>query len=822
MNATMTEGTRSNGSRLHLARPVRGRQSMPTTTKERRELERDRFITRDPDAQAQHRLDCFAADMEEQEIERLSRLTLEAVKENAFRAHREAEQKLVQAEQNAMKVKLAHQEAAFTTKHIVLGSALVTCGAGIDIERVMSGFETCRLTVKNLPPNAKPNEIADLFTQQGIDPKLIHVVGTTKVNGGEHLKATIITNAEQGRTISIGLDGIPFRDEKLSFEVADNVSANAMVEGSPRSLQVEAPSPAISWWTCTSMVAAYIAPAWFSNTSTPHPPVFEPTDFQFKFFSTIPKDQYYAQERQWHALAESWHGCHLRTNIAKNERVIIYISGDDRKAIGLLKVRVETLIAGEKLDAACWHRSFISANGRQYLAKISLDTGAYIRADWKIHTLRVYGDADVTNEATRLIVAEVRRLTLLEWTVPLKQQSVGYFVREGLTMLQGELGEDSVSLDLSSAPCTLTIRGGEDARHALTTVLDKSARAHQSSNIAVTLGEHAVCPICRDTASHPKRLACGHSYCTACIRHYLTSAPDTKIFPLVCMGNEAQCRVPIPIPIIQDSLPPQKFEHLVTIAVSTYINEHPQDFRYCKTPTCVQVYRCNSGEQQCPSCFAEVCSACHEEAHQGLTCAERALHNDPAEQERLNEHWAAENGARKCPTCRVWMQKIDGCNHMTCTCGSHVCWECMLAFPANEIYRHMNQQHGGIGIVVTAEVTPNATPRAFQAIQEQQAEQQRNIEAERRRRAVENERITLERVNEENRRLREAVRQQEIADTAVAAARTEVEKREQVLRYYESQLSEMERQAEVVRKRVNQQQGPRRRIGAFVDCSDSD
>lgn len=80
----MPGGTRSNGSRLQLARPVRGRQSMPTTTKEKRELERNRFTARDPDAQAQFRLDCFAADMDEQEIERLSRLTLEAAKKKCF------------------------------------------------------------------------------------------------------------------------------------------------------------------------------------------------------------------------------------------------------------------------------------------------------------------------------------------------------------------------------------------------------------------------------------------------------------------------------------------------------------------------------------------------------------------------------------------------------------------------------------------------------------------------------------------------------------------------------------------------------------------
>ncbi|KAF9468805.1 hypothetical protein BDZ94DRAFT_1244632, partial [Collybia nuda] len=241
-----------------------------------------------------------------------------------------------------------------------------------------------------------------------------------------------------------------------------------------------------------------------------------------------------------------------------------------------------------------------------------------------------------------------------------------------------------------------------------------------------------------------------------------------------------------------DSLPPQKFNHLVNIVVSTYVNQHPEDFKYCTTPDCVQIYCCDAGEQKCPSCFAEICSFCHEGAHRGMTCVERALHSNQLEQGRLNEHWAAENGVRKCPSCSVWMQKIDGCNHMVCTCGAYICWVCMLPFPRNEIYLR------------------NETLGMLRTIEEQQEERRGVLETERQRRVEKNERVAAERIVEENKQWLEAVRQQEIAVNAVAMARAEAEKQENILQMEQS-----------VTMRKNRQQGARRRIGAFEEDSDS-
>lgn len=47
---------------------------------------------------------------------------------------------------------------------------------------------------------------------------------------------------------------------------------------------------------------------------------------------------------------------------------------------------------------------------------------------------------------------------------------------------------------------------------------------------------------------------------------------------------------------------------------------------------------------------------------------------------------------RECPTCGVMINKISGCNHVECICGSHICWLCGLKFKYSEIYLHI-QNH---------------------------------------------------------------------------------------------------------------------------------
>ena len=45
--------------------------------------------------------------------------------------------------------------------------------------------------------------------------------------------------------------------------------------------------------------------------------------------------------------------------------------------------------------------------------------------------------------------------------------------------------------------------------------------------------------------------------------------------------------------------------------------------------------------------------------------------------------------AKKCPKCSFTIQKIDGCNKMTCSlCHAYFCWNCMAVLPHDTPYKH--------------------------------------------------------------------------------------------------------------------------------------
>ena len=112
-------------------------------------------------------------------------------------------------------------EASVTEQHAVLReSTLLTCGAGLEMQNVVPGFNTCRITIKNLPKDAKRSEISDLFTQRGMIHSNFLVLGLrSKENQQE---GTVLAAADRGRAIATGLNGIMFRDRSLTFGVSEN------------------------------------------------------------------------------------------------------------------------------------------------------------------------------------------------------------------------------------------------------------------------------------------------------------------------------------------------------------------------------------------------------------------------------------------------------------------------------------------------------------------------------------------------------------------------------------------------------------------------
>ncbi|KZP13799.1 hypothetical protein FIBSPDRAFT_834687 [Athelia psychrophila] len=752
-----------------------------------------------------------------------------AARQAEIRKAREAQQeearRAQQAEQEARMVELAKEEAAMTMQHIVLDFTVVTFSAGLAIQDVLLGFESCRITIKNIPIDATIKEVSELFAHQGIESGRFHVLALDRTLAGK--QEAFLIGHEDLKMVAIGLEEVDFRQERLSFEImghssGDGVRASALdantltlawlapsvayvitcVDGAQaqakvreldrriclgrrvrtqinqRSLaqqvlvlgfppevtdqevmsivgsnQVERMKPVTFDTTqAAELIRRYIDSipgvqitrferVVFASTGgvysvrvhfgswTQTRDVFNRCDQQcFPFIGNstfcwlrlsdpiqytiaISAPQYHAQRKSWNdLLATVQDKIGLKLWIVPRDMVyIIRVGGEDRHAVGSLKFRVENIAAGEKLEG--WHPSL----SRRFMDRVLQDTGALLRIDRRLRAVKVYGERGSIEAARALVNSELALLESQEQTILLKRQSVRFFVTRGLAILKEELGDENATLIVSSVSAKIIIKGGDAARHTLSGLLDVSLHASNSVPRTGDTGED-ICPICYDAVTSPIKLGCGHAYCSACIRHFLTSA---STFPLVCI--EDKCRAPIPIPVIQRFLPIQQFTNLLETAFITHIDHHPQGFRYCTTPDCRQIYRCTTSDTasiiHCPSCLSSVCSACHEEGHEGMTCAERKLHYDPEEQEGLNDELAAQSGYKKCPQCAAWIENAEGCNHVACKCGAHICWVCMGIFDAASVYQHMHTAHGGI-----LDVNGNGAELLFE--REDSAEQQ--------------------------------------------------------------------------------------------------
>ena len=87
---------------------------------------------------------------------------------------------------------------------------------------------------------------------------------------------------------------------------------------------------------------------------------------------------------------------------------------------------------------------------------------------------------------------------------------------------------------------------------------------------------------------------------------------------------------------------------------------------WCPAPDCRTVcHVCPApAPATCPSCALQFCAACHGSPHPGRSCAE-----------------AGEGAAiKRCPMCRVPIERDAGCAQMMCRRCKHLfCWYCMAS-----------------------------------------------------------------------------------------------------------------------------------------------
>jgi hypothetical protein len=130
--------------------------------------------------------------------------------------------------------------------------------------------------------------------------------------------------------------------------------------------------------------------------------------------------------------------------------------------------------------------------------------------------------------------------------------------------------------------------------------------------------------------------------------------------------------------------------------------QRDEEFRWCARPGCgagqKHPFKDRLPIMACFKCKSKTCFTHRCEWHEGRTCSKYDQDAKDSEEVALLQ---ALDTIKKCPGCSNGIEKIDGCDHMTCKvkngvggCGHEFCWRCLAPYNGADGIRQMgNSAH---------------------------------------------------------------------------------------------------------------------------------
>ena len=169
---------------------------------------------------------------------------------------------------------------------------------------------------------------------------------------------------------------------------------------------------------------------------------------------------------------------------------------------------------------------------------------------------------------------------------------------------------------------------------------------------------------------------CDHYFCLDCMRYFLKSNITDRNLNIKC--PEPECK--------------NKLNHDDIMLIATddikeiyekYLLENTlskdKNCKFCPKPDCgMAMY--STGENPmliCPKCNIKFCFDCNtSEWHTGITCKNyQKWKKDNSQSDNKFNEFLKRKKVKKCPKCKVNIEKNGGCNHMHCSnCDHHFQW----------------------------------------------------------------------------------------------------------------------------------------------------
>ena len=185
-------------------------------------------------------------------------------------------------------------------------------------------------------------------------------------------------------------------------------------------------------------------------------------------------------------------------------------------------------------------------------------------------------------------------------------------------------------------------------------------------------------------------LECKHHIHGECFLKYLEAELNSNHFPIKCPICLNQNKHDINYKIILDCLLLGNKDNLAVKLENKSLNylaeNNPDAVSFCPTAGCkfMCFYDKDEYHLNCPLCKKSYCLKCKTEWHKLLTCEEYQMQRKMNDENEMKfEEYVKGNKFKQCPNCKRWVEKISGCDHITCTCGREFCYHCGKLYDIN-------------------------------------------------------------------------------------------------------------------------------------------
>ncbi|MED6136522.1 hypothetical protein PIB30_056756 [Stylosanthes scabra] len=206
----------------------------------------------------------------------------------------------------------------------------------------------------------------------------------------------------------------------------------------------------------------------------------------------------------------------------------------------------------------------------------------------------------------------------------------------------------------------------------------KTKEKGESSSI---IASPFLCEICTETKPLEESFGvtgCNHSYCNDCVVLYIGSKLQENVINIRC--PVPGCKGLLELEGCREILPKEVFDRWGMAMCEAVVVEGERF--YCPFKDCSALLIDDGGEvvrdSECPKCRRMFCAQCKVAWHDGIECSEfQMLNKDEREKEDIMlMNLAKTKKWRRCPKCKYYVEKSEGCMYMKCRCGHAFCYHC--------------------------------------------------------------------------------------------------------------------------------------------------